>query len=98
MGNRQMLGFAVIGFALLTLLNTAFIVDLRQRGLVRQFREILQTDVAPGLHFKVPFVQDVLVFDGRMLTLDNQTESFLTLEGPTILRNFLALRPHPTSS
>jgi modulator of FtsH protease HflC len=88
MGNRQMLGFALIGFALVTLLNSVFVVDLRQRALVRQFGEIVGTVFAPGLHFKIPFVQDVLVFDGRMLTLDNQTESFLTLEKKNVKVDF----------
>lgn len=88
MGSRQSLGFAVIGFALITLLNSVFVVDLRQRALVRQFGEIVRTDFTPGLHFKIPFAQDVLTFDGRMLTLDNQTENFLTLEKKNVKVDF----------
>ncbi|MGH8443548.1 MAG: protease modulator HflC [Nevskiaceae bacterium] len=88
MGNRQMLGSALIGFALITLLNSVYVVDLRQRALVRQFGEIVGTAYEPGLHFKIPFVQDVLTFDGRMLTLDNQTESFLTLEKKNVKVDF----------
>ena len=88
MGNRQMLGFAVIGFALITILNSMFVVDLRERALVRQFGEIKGTVFEPGLHFKLPLVQDVLKFDGRMLTLDNQTENFLTLEKKNVKVDF----------
>ncbi len=89
MGNRQTMVLTVIGFALLTLLNSAFVVDLRQRALVRQFGEIVGTDFAPGLHFKLPFVQDVLTFDSRMLTMDNQrTENFLTLEKKNVRVDF----------
>jgi len=66
-----------------------FVVDLRQRALVRQFGEIVGTEFAPGLHFKLPFVQDVLTFDSRMLTMDNQrTESFLTLEKKNVRVDF----------
>ncbi len=89
MGNRQTMVLTVIGFALLTLLNSVFVVDLRQRALVRQFGEIVGTDFAPGLHFKLPFVQDVLTFDSRMLTMDNQrTENFLTLEKKNVRVDF----------
>jgi modulator of FtsH protease HflC len=88
MGNRQILGFVVIGAALLTLLNSIFVVDMRQLALVRQFGEIVGTDYDAGLHFKIPFVQDVLTFDGRMLTLDNQTENFLTLEKKNVKVDF----------
>jgi membrane protease subunit HflC len=88
MGNRQMLGFALIGFALLGALNSVFVVDLRERALVKQFGEIVSTEFTPGLHFKLPFVQSVQTFDGRMLTLDNQTESFLTLEKKNVKVDF----------
>jgi membrane protease subunit HflC len=89
MGNRQTMVLTVIGFTLLTLLNSVFVVDLRQRALVRQFGEIVGADFAPGLHFKLPFVQDVLTFDARMLTMDNQrTENFLTLEKKNVRVDF----------
>jgi len=88
MGNRQTMGFALIGFALITLVNSVFVVDLRQRALVKQFGEIVSTEFTPGLHFKLPFVQSVQTFDGRMLTLDNQTENFLTLEKKNVKVDF----------
>ena len=88
MGNRQMLGFALIGFALLTVVNSMFVVDFRERALVRQFGEIVGTEFEPGLHFKIPLVQSVVVFDARMLTLDNQTENFLTLEKKNVKVDF----------
>jgi membrane protease subunit HflC len=88
MGSRQMVGFAVIGALLILILNSVFVVDLRERALVRQFGEIKGTVFEPGLHFKLPLVQDVLKFDGRMLTLDNQTENFLTLEKKNVKVDF----------
>src|SRR5690606_11909395 len=35
---------------------------------------------APGLHFKIPGVHTVRLFDGRIQTLDADTESYLTSE------------------
>ena len=88
MSNRQMLGFSVIGLVLITLLNSVFVVDQRQRAVLFQFRQIVGTDFTPGLHFKIPFLQSVQAFDGRMLTLDNQTENFLTLEKKNVKVDF----------
>ena len=88
MYNRQVLAFVAIGATLLTLLNAAFVVDQRQRALLSEFGEIVGTDYEPGLHFKVPFVQTAWTFDGRMLTLDNQTENFLTLEKKNVKVDF----------
>lgn len=88
MASRQMVTFALIGLALLTALNSVFTVDQRQRALLFQLGQIVGADFAPGLHFKVPFLQSVRTFDGRMLTLDNQTESFLTLEKKNVKVDF----------
>ncbi|HUR41327.1 MAG TPA: protease modulator HflC [Verrucomicrobiae bacterium] len=88
MNNRQMSTFAVIGFALVTLLNSVFTVDTRERVLLKQFGQIVRTDFEPGLHFKLPFMQNVMTFDGRVLTLDNQTENFLTLEKKNVKVDF----------
>jgi membrane protease subunit HflC len=88
MSNRQLMGFVLIGLALVTLLDSMFVVDLRQRVMVQRFGEIVRSDFEPGLHFKAPLVETVLAFDGRMLTLDNQTESFLTLEKKNVKVDF----------
>src|SRR3546814_11429216 len=45
-----------------------------------RFGELTEANFAPGLHLKLPIVQTVRTFDGRVLTLDNQTENFLTVE------------------
>jgi membrane protease subunit HflC len=80
MKNSQMLVVAIAALVLLALVSSFFVVDQRERVVLFQFGEIQGTDYEPGLHFKVPFVQSVMRFDGRVLTLDNQTENFLTVE------------------
>lgn len=80
MKNSQMLGIALVAFLLVMLTSAFFVVDQRERVVLFQFGEIQGTDYPAGLHVKVPFIQNVLRFDGRVLTLDNQTENFLTVE------------------
>jgi membrane protease subunit HflC len=62
--------FLVILFA--TALSSVFTVDEREKVLVLQFGEIKQTIDQPGLYFKVPFIQDVLRYDDRILGLPTE--------------------------
>ena len=54
---------------LFTIANSTFIVDQRQKALVVQFGEVMRLVEKPGLKFKIPFMQDVLSFDNRILDL-----------------------------
>ncbi len=65
---------------LLTISNAFFVVDQRERAVLIQLGEFKGTDYAPGLHMKIPFIQEVRKFDRRLLILDSGTESFLTSE------------------
>jgi membrane protease subunit HflC len=52
-------------FVLLT--STIFTVDQRQQALVLQFGEPIRLIQSAGLKFKMPFVQNVIYFDKRLL-------------------------------
>jgi membrane protease subunit HflC len=54
-------------------LSSLFIVDEREKALVLQFGQIRQVVEEPGLGFKVPFIQEVVKYDGRILSLDTDT-------------------------
>jgi membrane protease subunit HflC len=51
-------------------LSSVFIVDEREKALVLQFGQIKQVKTEPGLGFKIPFLQEVVRYDGRILSLD----------------------------
>ena len=57
-----------------------FTVDERQEAIKFQFGEIIEADYEPGLHLKIPFVNNVRKFDNRILTIDQKPERFLTQE------------------
>ncbi|MFN3579632.1 MAG: protease modulator HflC [Pseudomonas sp.] len=65
--------------------NSFFVVSQIERGIVLQFGKVVKDDVQPGLHFKLPFVQDARLFDGRLLTLDTATQRYLTLEKKALM-------------
>jgi len=60
----------VLGIAVL--LSAIFVVDERQRALVLQFGQIRQVIEEPGLNLKIPFIQEVVYYDDRILSLDTQ--------------------------
>ncbi|MCC6864471.1 MAG: protease modulator HflC [Rhodobacteraceae bacterium] len=50
-------------------LSSMFIVDEREKVLVLQFGQVKQVRDEPGIGFKVPFIQDVVRYDDRILSL-----------------------------
>ncbi len=54
-------------------LSSAFVVDARQKALLLKFGEVVDTIEEPGLHWKIPFIQEVVLYDGRILSLDTQS-------------------------
>ncbi|MFV9876003.1 MAG: protease modulator HflC [Rickettsiales endosymbiont of Dermacentor nuttalli] len=62
--------FIIIIFTVLILsLNTLFVVDQRQQALIFQFGEVVEVIKSPGLHFKLPFIQNIIYFDNRLLNV-----------------------------
>jgi len=74
--------FLIILLVAIALLVNAsfFIVKENEMGLRLQLGEIVDSDYDPGLHFKVPMVQSIQVFDKRIQTLDLEPERFLKIE------------------
>ncbi|MDP4840282.1 MAG: protease modulator HflC [Alphaproteobacteria bacterium] len=60
--------FVIVGIAFLMVLSgTLFTVQQTERALVLQFGKIVRQYQEPGLKIKMPFVQDVIFFDNRLL-------------------------------
>ena len=60
--------------------QSLYIVSETERAVKLRFGEIVEFDVSPGLHFKLPIVNAVRKFDARILTLDAAPQSYLTSE------------------
>lgn len=85
--NLKVLVVAVIALGVVLALAT-YTVDQREKALLFQLGEIRRADLTPGLHFKIPFFNNVRKFDGRILTLDAQPERFLTSEKKNVIVDF----------
>jgi membrane protease subunit HflC len=64
---------------------SVFTVDQREKVIVFRLGEIVRTDLEPGLHFKMPFINNVKKYDGRIQTLDSRAERFLTSEKKNVI-------------
>jgi membrane protease subunit HflC len=73
---------SVIVFGLLMVLasSTLYVVSETERGVKLRFGRLIEADIQPGLHVKMPFADDVRLFDARILTVDAQPASFFTIE------------------
>lgn len=81
--NVSIILFVVV--ALFIANNSLYIMKETERGVLLRFGEVVNPDIKPGLHAKVPFVNNVRKFDGRILTVDAQPERFLTQEKKAVI-------------
>ncbi|GAA0562172.1 protease modulator HflC [Halomonas salifodinae] len=65
--------------------NSLYVVDETQRAVKLRFGEVIEENIQPGLHFKVPITQTVRKFDTRVLTLDTDPSRYLTLEQKAVI-------------
>ena len=82
---RQTVMGAVLVLVLFVLPNSIFVISETERGVLLKFGEVVKSDLSPGLHFKIPFVDNVRRFDGRILTVDSTPERFFTQEKKALI-------------
>ena len=82
--NVRALLVLLVGLGVLAALSV-FTVDQREVAILLQFGKVERTELQPGLHFKVPLVQNVMKFDLRIQTLDSDPQSYLTLEKKNVI-------------
>ena len=60
--------------------SSIFFVEEREKAILLRLGQIERADYQPGIHLKIPFVNNVKFFDGRILTLDATPARYLTGE------------------
>jgi modulator of FtsH protease HflC len=68
-----------VGF-LLVLLSSMFVIDETEQAIVTQFGQYRWSATRPGLHFKVPFMQEVHRMERRVIGRDTSPGDYLTLD------------------
>lgn len=85
MGNRSVIALIVGVVAVVALWNSFYIVSQTERAVLLRFGRVVEADVQPGLHMKIPYMNQVRRFDARLMTLDAPTQRFLTLEKKAVM-------------
>ena len=77
----------LVGLAGLLLLGVMSVFSVSQTEKAIKFRlgEIVKNDYEPGLHFKIPFINNIKKFDARIQTMDAKPERFLTAEKKNVI-------------
>lgn len=70
----QMLLLVLLGIVAIVATNTLFIVRETEQAMVLAFGKIESLVAEPGLHAKLPFIQQVMFFDKRILETDSPVE------------------------
>ncbi|MGB0854135.1 MAG: protease modulator HflC [Pikeienuella sp.] len=55
---------------LFVVLSSVYIVDERKQAIVLQFGQVKDVQTEPGLNFKLPFIQNVVYYEDRILGLE----------------------------
>ncbi|MCD2449516.1 protease modulator HflC [Methylicorpusculum oleiharenae] len=71
--------------ALLLSYMTVFYVGESEKAIKFRLGEIVESDYDPGLHFKLPLINNVSHYDARVQTLDAKSERFLTSEKKNVI-------------
>ena len=82
---RNIIVVLVLFIVFLTFTGAFFVVNETKQAIVLQFGEPRQVISKPGLQFKIPFIQDAIYLDSRMLNLDPQPEEMILSDQKRII-------------
>ena len=85
MNVKSTLILAAVVIALLLAWNAFYIVKETERAILLRFGQVVEADVAPGPHFKLPVADEVKKFNGKVLTVDAPVARYFTLEQKPVM-------------
>lgn len=68
--------------------NGIYVVSQGHAAVVTRFGHVEANDIGPGLHFKLPFVEKLTVYDTRAIVLQAEPEDFKTRDGDPVRVGF----------
>ncbi len=80
--NKILIGLGIVFFIAS---SSIFTVSETERAIKFRLGEVIESEFSPGLHFKMPFINNVKKFDSRILTMDAKPERFLTSEKKNVI-------------
>ena len=89
--NKQIKKILIIASAVMIIFSgSMFTLDQRQQVLILQFGEPIRTVNEPGIKFKLPFLQEALFFDKRVIDLDISDQEVIAADQKRLIINAFA--------
>lgn len=93
MSLQNVILIVIAAVVILLAMDSVYTVHQTERAILLRFGAVVEADVEPGLHFKLPIAEEVKKADARVLTLDSSAETYFTLEKkPLIVDSFAKWR------
>lgn len=83
----KVFGLIVLAIAGVVLLNSAYVIKESQQAVVLAFGKVQEVNSTPGLNFKVPFYEQVILLDKRILETESKAEDLQTVNKELIILN-----------
>ncbi len=80
MNNSKLPVVVIVGLVFIVIGLSAFTVNERELAIKLQVGEVVESELEPGLHFKIPVLQTVRKFPSRILKIDDAPQRVFTLE------------------
>ena len=71
--------------------SSIFTVNEREFAVLFRLGEIVKSDFEPGLHWKMPLINNVIKFERRLIPLDSKPERILTSEKRNLSVDYFAM-------
>ena len=88
MSSRFNLILVVVVLVVSAIRMTFFTVDEREHVVMFRLGEIVKSDFEPGLHIKIPFVNNITRYPDRILTYEESEERFLSGEKKNLIVDY----------
>ena len=86
--NKGSLPIILVILGAIAIISSVYTIDQRETGIKFEFREIVESNIQPGIHFKIPLANTVKRFSSQILTLDAKSDRFLTSEKKYVIVDF----------
>jgi len=83
--NKMNIGLIALLFVLFVASSSLFVVKETERAVKLEFGEVVEADIKPGLHWRIPIMHKIRKFDSRILTMDASPVRFLTLDKKSLI-------------
>ena len=90
MGRNSLLAVSALLVLLILGSSSVYTIGEAEKAIKFQLGEILETKSTPGLHFKIPLINKVKVYNAKLLTLESKPERFLTSEKKNVIVDYFA--------